>query len=166
VLTKHGVPFYYQDKQGESFTRLGLLGHCTLQLVYRTIAMPQPQNMLLPLSPWHNNLTMMNRFWRHFWPTHANCHASVDRTRPALLANVWQLAQVGQNGHQKTFAQAAMQGCWVPPLSLVDNIKNISLIILIILTRGSILLLNYIRSGSPAILEAVIAILGSWHSAS
>jgi hypothetical protein len=100
-----------------------LLGCCTLQLVYHTIAMPQPQNMLLLLSPWHNNLTMMSRFWQHFWPTHADCHASVDRARPALLANAWQLAQVGQNGSQKTFARAAMQGYWAPPLSLIDNIK-------------------------------------------
>jgi hypothetical protein len=95
-----------------------LLGHCNLQLVYPTIAMPQPQNMLLPFSPWHNNLTMTSRFWWHFWPTHANCHASVDRAQPALSANAWQLAQVGQNGRQKTFARAAMQGH-----SLVDNIK-------------------------------------------
>jgi hypothetical protein len=65
-------------------------------------------NMLLPLSSWHNNLTMTSRFWRHFWQTHANCHASVDRAQPALLANAWRLAQVGQNGRQKTFAQAAM----------------------------------------------------------
>jgi hypothetical protein len=41
-----------------------------------------------------------------------------------LLANAWQLAQVGRNGHQKTFARAAMQGCLAPPLSLVDNKKN------------------------------------------
>ncbi len=34
------------------------------------------------------------------------------------------------------------------------------------LTRGSILSLNYIRSGSPAILKAIIAVLGSWRSAS
>ncbi len=109
----------------ERFHTVGvLLGHCTLQLVYHTIAMPQPQNMLLPLSPWHNNLTMASRFRWHFLPTHANCHASVDRAQPALSANAWQLAQVGQNGHQKTFAQAAMQGCWAPPLSLVDN-KNL-----------------------------------------
>jgi hypothetical protein len=79
--------------------------------------------MLLPLSPWHNNLTTMSWFWQHFWPTHTNCHASIDRAKPALLANAWQLVQVGQNGRQKTFAQAAMQGCWVLPLSLVDNIK-------------------------------------------
>jgi hypothetical protein len=38
--------------------------------------------------------------------------------------------------------------------------------ILIILTCGSILLLNYIRPGLPAVLEAVIAVLGSWCSAS
>jgi hypothetical protein len=101
-----------------------LLRHCTLQLVYRTIATPQPQNMLLLLSPWHNNLTMKSWFWWHFWPTHANCHASVNRAQPALSANALQLAQVGQNGCQKTFAQAAMQGCRAPPLSLVDNIKN------------------------------------------
>jgi hypothetical protein len=80
--------------------------------------------MLLLLSPWHNNLTITSLFWRHFRPTHANCHASIDMARSALLANEWQLAQVGQNGHQKTFAQAAMQGCWALPLSLVDNIKN------------------------------------------
>jgi hypothetical protein len=85
--------------------------------------MPQPQNMLLPLSPWHNNLTMTSQFWWLFWPTHANCHASVDRAQPALLANAWRLAQVGQNGRQKTFARAAMQGCWAPSLSLVDNIQ-------------------------------------------
>jgi hypothetical protein len=85
--------------------------------------MPQPQNMLLPLSPWHKNLTVMSQFWRHFWPTHANCHASANKAQPALLANEWQLARVGQNVRQKTFARAAMQGCWVPPLSLVQNIK-------------------------------------------
>ncbi len=102
---------------------LVLLGHCTLHLVYHTIATPQPQNMLLPLSPWHKNLTMMSWFRQHFWPTHANCHASLDRARPALLANAWQLARVGQNGHQKTFTWAAMQGHWAPPLSLVQNIK-------------------------------------------
>ncbi len=86
--------------------------------------MPQPQNMPLVLSRRHNNLTMTSWFWQHFWPTHANCHASVDRARPALSANAWQLAQIDLNGHQKTFAQAAMQGCWAPSLSLVDNIKN------------------------------------------
>ncbi len=102
---------------------LVLLWHCTLHLVHHTIATPQPQNMLLPLSPWLKNLTMMSRFWRHFWPTHANYHASVDRARPAPSANAWQLARVGQNGHQKTFARAAMQGRWVPPLSLIQNIK-------------------------------------------
>jgi hypothetical protein len=101
-----------------------LLGRCTLQLAYHSTATPQPQNMLLLLSPWHNNLTMTSWFWRHFWPTHANCHASVDRARPALLANAWQLAQVGQNGRQKAFARAAIQGCWALPLSLVDNINN------------------------------------------
>ncbi len=102
---------------------LVLLGHCTLHLVYHKIATPQPQNMLLPLSPWHKNLTMMSRFWRHFWPTHANCYASADRARPALLANAWPLAGVGQNGRQKTFTRAAMQGRWAPPLSLVQNMK-------------------------------------------
>jgi hypothetical protein len=76
------------------------------------------------------------------------------------------LARVGQNGRQKTFAQAAMRGRWAPPLSLVQNIKIISLIIFVILERGSILLLKYIRSGLPAILEAVIAVLGLWRSAS
>jgi hypothetical protein len=87
------------------------------------IATPQPQNMLLPLSPWHNNLTLTSWFWWNFWPIHANCHASIDRARPVLSANVWQLAQVSQNGRQKTFTQAAMPGCWAPPFSLVDNIK-------------------------------------------
>jgi hypothetical protein len=143
-----------------------LLGHCIVQLVYHTIATPQPQNMLLLLSPWHNNLTTASWFWWHFWPTHANCHASVDRARPTLSANAWRLAWVGQNGHQKTFARAAMQSRWVPPLSLAQNIKNISLIILVILVGGSILLLKYIRSSLPAILEAIIAVLGSWRSAS
>ncbi len=102
---------------------LVLLGRCTLHLVYHTIATPQPQNMLLLLSPWHKNLTMMSWFWRHFWPTHANCNASVERARPALSANAWWLAWVGQNGRQKTFTRAAMQGRWAPPLSLVQNIK-------------------------------------------
>jgi hypothetical protein len=88
------------------------------------IATPQPQNMLLPLSPWHNNLTMMSQFWWNFWPTHANFHTSIDRAQPALLTNSWQLAQGGWNGHQKTFAQAAMQGCWVLHLSHVQNIKK------------------------------------------
>jgi hypothetical protein len=97
--------------------------HCTLHLVYHTIATPQPQNMLLPLSPWPKNLTMMSRFWRHFRPTHADCHASANRARPALSANAWRLARVGQNGRQKTFAGAAMRGRWAPPLSLVQNIK-------------------------------------------
>ncbi len=100
-----------------------LLGRCTLQLVYQTIATTQQQKMLLPLSPWHNNLTMTSRFWRHFQQIHANCHASIDRAGPAKLANAWQLAQVGRNCRQKTFARAAMQGCWAPPLSLADNIK-------------------------------------------
>ena len=90
-----------------------------------SINMPQPQNMLLPLSPWHNNLTMTSQFWWHFQPTHANCHASVDRARPALLANTWRLARVGQNGCQKTFARAAVQGRWALPLSLVQNIKKL-----------------------------------------
>ncbi len=52
-------------------------------------------------------------------------------------------------------------------LSLLYKIlKFMSLIILIILERASILILNYARSGSPAILEAVISVLGSWRSAS
>jgi hypothetical protein len=126
---------------GESFTWLRCCwGIVLLQLVYHMIATPQPQNMLLPLSPWHNNLTMTSWFWRHFWPTHANCHTSVDRAQPALLANAWQLARVGQNGHQKTFVQAAMQGLWALPLSLVQNIKIIALIIFVILESGSIYL--------------------------
>jgi hypothetical protein len=106
-------------------------------------------NMLLPLSTWHNNLTMTSWFWQYFWQTHANCHASVYRAQSALLANPWRLAWVGQNGRQKTFAQAAMQGCWVPPLSLVDNIKFISLIMLIILTSGSIILLKGTTGHTP-----------------
>ena len=104
---------------------LVLLGHCTLHLVYHTIATPQPQNMLLPLSPWHKNLTMMSQSWRHFRPTHADCHASAYRARPALSANAWRLTRVGQNGRQKTFTRAAMRGCWAPPLSLVDNITKL-----------------------------------------
>jgi hypothetical protein len=80
--------------------------------------------MLLPLSSWHKNLTMMSQFWRHFWPTHANCHAFANRAQPALSANAWQLARVGQNGRQKTFARAAMRGHWAPPLSLVHIIKS------------------------------------------
>jgi hypothetical protein len=115
--------------------------------------MQQLQNMLLQLSPWHINLTMTSWFWRHFWPAHANCHASVDRARPALSTNAWGLAWVGQNGCQKTFKRAAMQGRWETPLSLVQNIKNISLIILVILALSSILLLKYIMSGLPAILR-------------
>ncbi len=59
-----------------------------------------------------------------FLPTHTNYHTSVDMAQPALLANARQLAWDGQNGHQKTFTQAAMQGCWAPPLSLVQNIKK------------------------------------------
>ncbi len=39
----------------------------------------------------------MSRFWQHFWPTHANCHTSVARARPAESANAWRLAWVGQN---------------------------------------------------------------------
>jgi hypothetical protein len=135
------------------------LGCCTLQLVYNTIAPPQPQNMLLPLTPWHNNLTMTSWFWWHFWPTH---DASIDRAQPALSANAWQLARVGRNGRQKTFTQAAMQGRWAPPLSFVQNINNY----FINFVRGSILLIKYIRSGLPSILEAVITVLGSWRSAS
>jgi hypothetical protein len=79
--------------------------------------------MLLPLSPWHKNLTMMSQSWRHFRPTHADCHASAYRARPALSANAWQLAWVGHNGRQKTFARTPMRGRWAPPLSLVQNIK-------------------------------------------
>jgi hypothetical protein len=88
-----------------------------------SVLLGHSQNMLLPLSPWHKNLTMMSRFWRHFRPTHANCHSSADRARPAQSANAWRLARVGQNGRQKTFARAAMRGRWAPPLSLVQNIK-------------------------------------------
>jgi hypothetical protein len=52
-------------------------------------------------------------------------------------------------------------------LSLLYKIlKIISLIILIILVCSPILILNYVRFGSPAILEAVISVLGSWRSAS
>jgi hypothetical protein len=71
------------------------------------------------------------------------------------------LAWVGQNGRQKIFTQAAMQGRWAPPLSLVKNIKFISLKILIILEPASILILNYVRSSLPAILETIISVLGS-----
>jgi hypothetical protein len=51
---------------------------------------------------------------------------------------------------------------WRHPLSLAENTKK-SLIILIILMRGSILLLKYMRFGSSAIFEAVVVILGPWH---
>ena len=58
-------------KTGGKFHMFGLLlGCCTLQLVYHTH--PQPQNMQLPLLPWHNTLIMMSWFWWPFWPTHAN----------------------------------------------------------------------------------------------
>ena len=50
-----------------------------------------------------------------FLATHDNCHASVDRARPTLLADAWQLARVGQIGRQKTSPRAAMQGRWAPP---------------------------------------------------
>jgi hypothetical protein len=169
VLTKHGVPFYHRGKSGESFTWLGCCwGIVLLQLVYHTIAMPQHQNMLLPLSPWHNNLTMTSQFWQHFWPTHANCHdASADRAQPALLANAWRLSRVGLNCRQKTFAQAAMQGRWAPPLSLVQNITNYCINnIRYFRRRFYIIIKIYIRSGLPAILEANITVLGSWRSAS
>ncbi len=91
------IPFPSGGIYLPGFGVVGALYH-TLHLLYHMIAMPQPQNMLLPLSPWHKNLTMMSQFWRHFRPTHANCHASANRAQPALSANAWQLAQVGQNG--------------------------------------------------------------------
>ena len=52
------------------------------------------------------------------------------------------------------------------PLSLVDNVKIILIIILLILTCASIMLVTYIRSGLPACLDAIIVVLGSWRSAS
>jgi hypothetical protein len=73
-----------------------LLGRCTVQLVYHTIATPQPQNILLPLSPWHNNLTMTRQVGGIFgqpmtiaahllighdlpyWPIHGNWHVLVE----------------------------------------------------------------------------------------
>jgi hypothetical protein len=115
------------QKIGERFHKVGVwLGHCTLQLVYRTIATPQPQNMLLLLSPWHNELAMTSWVWWPFLPTHANCHTSINRAQPTLSVNAWRLAQDGRNGRQKTLPQAAMQGHRAPPLSLLDNIKTIS----------------------------------------
>jgi hypothetical protein len=47
------------------------------------------------------------------------------------------------------------------PLSFVDNTKNYFINSLVILALGLILLLKYIRSGTRAVLDAVIAILGS-----
>jgi hypothetical protein len=98
--------------------------------------------MLLPLSPWHNNLTMTSWFWQHFWPTYAKRHASVKGHNLLywLMHGDWH--GLVKMASKKTFARAAMQGRWAPPLSLVQNIKNMSLIILVILARGSILLLK------------------------
>jgi hypothetical protein len=47
--------------------------------------MPQPQNIPLPLSHWHNNLTMTSRFW---WlnPPSINPSTSSDDHPPAPLA--------------------------------------------------------------------------------
>ncbi len=105
---------------------LVLLGHCSLHLVYHTIATPQPQNMLLPLSPWHKNLTKMSQFWWHFWPTHAHCHAFVDRARPALSTNAWQLARVysGQS-HQAQLACLVLPSfCYLLFWQVTQQITN------------------------------------------
>ncbi len=48
------------------------------------------------------------------------------------------------------------------PISLVDIIKIYSIKILVILMHGSTILLIYIRSGSPTILDAVIVVLWLW----
>jgi hypothetical protein len=128
--------------------------------------MPQPQNMLLLLSSWHNNLTMMNWFWRHFWPTHANCHASIDK---GTTCPIGQCVSIG-TGWPKWLPKVNHTSSNARPLGATSlsctKYKIISLIIFIILGRGSILLLKYIRSSLPAILEAVAAVLGSWCSAS
>jgi hypothetical protein len=122
--------------------------------------------MLLPLSPWHNNLTMTSWFWWNFWPTHANCHTSIDRAWPALLVNAWQLAQVGQNGRQKTFAQAGMRGCWVPPLSLLDNINIYFINKTHYFNTQFYIIIKLYQVRLACYFGGVIAVLGSWRSAS
>ena len=131
---------------------------CTLHLVYCAIATKQPQNTPLLLSPWHNKLATTSWFWRSFRPTRANHRITANRARPALSVDVWQLARVGWNGRQKALPRAVGQDRRAPPLSLVDNIKFISLKILVILMRSSTILLIYTRSGLPAILKAIVAI--------
>ncbi len=127
--------------------------------MYRRIATTQPQNTPLPLSPRHNKLTMTSRFWRPFWPTHANCHTSVNRAQPALSVDAWQLARVGQNVCRKALPGAAMPDRRAPPPFFWRYYKNISLKILIILTCSLTILLIYIRSGLPAIFEAFATVL-------
>jgi hypothetical protein len=102
-----------------------LLGHCTVTTCvsynsHTTTTKHAAAALTMTQQPHHDKL-----FLAAFSATHANCHASIDRAQSALLANAWQLARVGQNGRQKTFARAAMGGCWVPPLSLVQNIKKL-----------------------------------------
>ncbi len=85
-----------QDAEGGKFHWIWVLSvRCTLHLVYCTIATTQPQNTPLPLRPWHKNLALASWVWWPFWPTHANCYASVNRAQSALLADARQLAQVG-----------------------------------------------------------------------
>jgi hypothetical protein len=71
-------------------------------------------------QPPHHDESVLAAFLAN--PCH--CHASADKAQPALSAKAWQLARVGQNGRQKTFTQAAMQGRLMPPLSLVQKITK------------------------------------------
>ena len=112
---------------------------------------------LLP-SPWHSKLAMTSWFWQPFRPTHANCHAFANRAWTALSANARWLARVGQNDRRKTSPRAVMRGRRAPPPLSCRLQIFISLKILVILMRGSTILLIYIKSGLPAIFEAVVAV--------
>ena len=47
-------------------------------------------------GPWRPHIAACGDVsWWPFWPTHATCHALVDRLGPALSADAWQLAWVG-----------------------------------------------------------------------
>jgi hypothetical protein len=98
------------------------------------IATTQPQNTPLLLSPWHNKLAMMSRFWQNIWPPISIAtHLSIGHMPYRQMRGDWhRLAKMAAKRHSP---QAAMQAAGRHPLSYADNIKIIALIILVILLQ-------------------------------
>jgi len=81
-----------------------LLGRCTLQLVYLTIDNHKHKTATAAITV-AQQTHLKSQFWQPFWPTHANCIASINKARPALLVNAWRLSWVGQKDRQRPWQE-------------------------------------------------------------